>query len=78
MIDLSEMGACVEGQTRLFPGTRVELQIPSPGGRTFVHARVLRCDVRLVAADCIRYRAAVAFESRLDGADGKFVPDTGR
>jgi hypothetical protein len=66
VIDLSETGALVEGAMRLLPGTHVEVHVVTRDGRTLVRSRVLRAFVVQLAADGVRYRAALAFERRLN------------
>lgn len=65
ILDLSEGGALVETEWRLLPGTSVELQFGEPMGIYCVRGRILRCHVSVVDRERIRYRGALAFETRL-------------
>ena len=68
VLDVSESGALVEGTPRLLPGTHLDLHLLTRHGRLLVRGRVTRAHVCHVAADVIRYRSAVAFESSVDTA----------
>ena len=61
-----DVGALVEGTTRLLPGTHVDVHVVTPEGRTLVRSRVVRAFVHRVGADAIRYRGALAFERAID------------
>ena len=66
VVDICDAGALVEGSTRLLPGTHVEVHVVTREGRTLVRSRVTRASVLAVAADTLRYRAALAFERRVN------------
>jgi hypothetical protein len=66
VIDVSSLGALVEGATRLLPGTHVDVHITATQGRILVRARVVRCAVWGLAADVVLYRGALAFGMLLD------------
>lgn len=63
LVDIGEGGALIETPARLFPGTRVVLQLVAPGGAVAVRGRVVRCEVAaLDPARGVRYRGAVSFD----------------
>ena len=66
VIDVSAVGALVEGTTRLLPGTHVDVHVTAAQGRVLVRARVVRCAVWAVSADVVQYRGALAFNSPID------------
>lgn len=66
VINVSTGGALVEGETRLLPGTNVDVHVTAAQGRVLVRARVVRCAVWSVNADVIQYRAALAFSTPVD------------
>jgi hypothetical protein len=68
VIDLADAGALLEGTARLLPGTHVEVHVVTREGRTLVRSRVTRAWVFAVAADTLRYRAALAFDTRVNTA----------
>ena len=70
VVDISDAGALVESATRLLPGTHVEVHIVTREGRTLVRSRVTRASVHVVTADTLRYRAALAFERRVNSTPG--------
>jgi len=51
---------------RLLPGTHVEVHVVTRDGRTLVRSRVTRAWVFAVAADALRYRAALVFDTRVN------------
>lgn len=67
VVDVSRGGALIEGAVRVLPGTRVDLHVFPRSGRLLVRCRVVRAFVARLAADDIRYRAAVLFEPAFDG-----------
>ena len=76
VVDLSNAGALVEGAARLLPGTHVDVHIITTDGRRLVRARLVRAYVCHVAADVIRYRGALAFETPVDTSYvGYAIPD---
>ena len=68
VVNISARGALVEGTTRLLPGTHVEVHVVTREGRTLVRSRVTRAWVFAVAADTLQYRAALAFDARVNTA----------
>ena len=72
-MDVSDAGALVESATRLLPGTHVEVHVVSRDGRVLVRSRVTRASVHAVTADTLRYRAALAFERRVNSAPQRVV-----
>ena len=71
VIDLGDAGALLEGRARLLPGTHVEVHVVTHEGRTLVRSRVTRAWVFAVAADDLRYRAALAFDTRVNTAPSR-------
>jgi hypothetical protein len=74
VINVSAGGVCVEGPSRLLPGTHIEVHITTVQGRILVRARVVRCTVCTVTADVITYRGALAFATPVDLPPGEVVP----
>jgi hypothetical protein len=67
LVNLSRGGACVEGASRLLPGTPVEMQVAISGWHWSGKGRVLRCHVSaLVLENGVRYRAALQFDPPVD------------
>jgi hypothetical protein len=66
VVNVSTGGALVEGETRLLPGTNVDVHVTSAQGRVLVRSRVVRCSVWSVSADVIQYRGALAFSTPVD------------
>ncbi len=66
VVDLSGGGALVEGPWRFRPGSHCELALTLMGQEMAARARVTRCYVARVERGLIRYRAALAFEARLE------------
>jgi hypothetical protein len=66
VVDISGSGALVEGETRLLPGTHVDVHVTTGDGRVLVRARVMRAWVVRLRADAVGYHAALAFESAID------------
>ena len=66
VVDVSDAGALVESAARLLPGTHVEVHVVTHEGRTLVRSRVTRASVHVLTADTLRYRAALAFERRVN------------
>ena len=67
-LDVSANGALVEGGARLLPGTHVDAHVFTRDGRVLLRARVARAYVSDLRRDAVTYRAALAFERRLDAA----------
>jgi len=68
VVDIGDAGALVEGTARLLPGTHVEVHVVTREGRILVRSRVTRASVFAVAADNLQYRAALAFDARVNTA----------
>jgi len=66
VIDLSTVGALVEGSARLLPGTHVDVHVMTRDGRVLVRSRVSRASVFRLQADLVMYRAALAFDRTID------------
>jgi hypothetical protein len=68
VVEISDAGALVDGGARLLPGTHVEVHVVTREGRTLVRSRVTRAWVFAVSADALQYRAALAFDARVNTA----------
>jgi hypothetical protein len=66
VLDVSNAGMCVEGSTRLLPGTHLDVHVVTRDGRMLVRSRVARCHVSALQADVVTYRGALAFERSVD------------
>ena len=76
VVNLSDLGALVEGPARLLPGTHVEIHVMTPEGRTLVRSRVVRAYVCHLDAESVRYRGALAFDRAVDTRlVGYAIPD---
>ena len=73
VVDIGDGGALVDGSARLLPGTHVEVHVVTREGRTLVRSRITRASVFAVAADALRYRAALAFDTRVNTAPSRVV-----
>lgn len=73
VVNVSDAGALVEGHSRLLPGTHVEVHVVTREGRTLVRSRVVRAAVVDLAADSVRYQAALAFERHVNTAPSRVV-----
>ena len=73
VVDIGDAGALVESSARLLPGTHVEVHVVTREGRTLVRSRITRAAVFAVTADTLRYRAALAFDSRVNTAPSRVV-----
>jgi len=74
VLDLSPGGALVEGETRLLPGTHVDVHVMTPSGRVLVRSRVVRAFVSDVSSERVVYRSALAFDRHVDVGGGYPVP----
>jgi hypothetical protein len=75
VVDISGNGALLEGETRLLPGTHVDVHVTTRDGRVLVRARVMRAWVVRLRADAVGYHAALAFENAIDASSrGYAVP----
>jgi hypothetical protein len=76
VVNISNGGVLVHGQTRLLPGTPLDVHVVTRHGRILVRGRVVRAYVARLASDDVWYRGAVAFERLIDAsATGYEVPD---
>lgn len=75
VVDVSSAGALVEGDTRLLPGTHVDVHVLTTDGRVLVRSRVVRAWVSALASDCVQYRGALAFERAVDTGYPVPVPE---
>ena len=66
VINISPDGALLEGETRLLPGTHIDVHVTTRDGRVLARARVVRASVFHLTSDSIRYRPALAFESAIE------------
>jgi hypothetical protein len=73
VVDLSDAAAFVEGETRLLPGTHVDVHVVTRDGRVLVRSRIVRAFVSHVGADVVRYRGALAFERTIDTAPAGYA-----
>lgn len=66
VVDLSPAGALVEGETRLLPGTHLDVHVITVEGRVLVRTRVARAFVSRLSNDRVTYRGALAFDRQID------------
>jgi hypothetical protein len=74
LVDISQIGALIEGRVRLLPNTRLDVHLVLKAGRTLIRCRVVRAYVCHVEADLVRYRVGLAFEQTVDTSGGYHVP----
>lgn len=75
VLDISPLGAMVEGTARLLPGTHVDVHVMTRDGRVLIRARVIRAFVCRVEPDAIHFRSGLGFETTVDTtAHGYLVP----
>jgi hypothetical protein len=75
VVNISPVGALVEGTTRLLPGTHVDVHIVTRHGRVLVRTRVVRAHVWRLEMDLVCYQTALAFDRRIDtDVEGYTVP----
>lgn len=74
VVNLASGGALVEADSRLLPGTHIDVHIVTPGGRALVRSRIVRAYVWKVSRDHIVYRSGLAFERQIDAGTGYAVP----
>lgn len=65
VIDVSVLGALLETNHQLMPGTVVQVHMEREAHRATIRARVLRCLVSSIRASCVKYRGAVVFDRHL-------------
>ena len=66
VLNISPDGALLEGETRLLPGTHVDVHVTTRDGRVLARARVVRARVVRVRSDAVSYQAALSFETPVD------------
>jgi hypothetical protein len=71
VVDASREGILIECSLRLTPGTMSQLEILRVDGPLRVRGRVVRCEIKAISGEKVRYRVAIAFNERLD-----FIEDT--
>ena len=74
VIDLSSLGALIEGDTRLLPNTHLDLHVVTHTGRILVRCRVVRAFVHRLDADLVFYRVGLTFERTVDVSPGYALP----
>ena len=62
VLDLSAMGAQVQSERPLRPGSRIHVRIAARHWTVAVAAEVVRCSVWILQADAVIYRGALKFE----------------
>ena len=71
VLNVSDVGALVEGKVRLLPGVRLDIHVIARDGRVLVRSRVVRAHVSAISADGIHYRGAVSFDQLVDTSLGQ-------
>jgi PilZ domain-containing protein len=66
VVDISGGGALLDGDSRLLPGTHVDVHVTTREGRVLVRGRVMRASVVRLRAHAVGYHAALAFETSVD------------
>jgi hypothetical protein len=66
LVDVSSLGALVEGDVRLLPGSHLDVQVVTSHGRAIVRCRVVRAFVVNLLADRVVYRSALRFDHAVD------------
>ena len=74
VVNVAACGVLVEAETRLLPGTNIDVHIVTPAGRATVRSRIVRAFVWRVSGDRIVYRGGLAFERDIDAAAGYAFP----
>ena len=75
VVNISSFGASLEGESRLLPGTHIDVHVITRQGRVLVRARVVRASVSRLRADAVTYEGAIAFDSMVNtAAHGYAVP----
>lgn len=77
VVDISSMGALVEGSTRLLPGTNADVHVVTRHGRVLARVRVVRAWVWRLEPDAVRYRGALSFDTALDTEAGGYPVPVG-
>ena len=76
VVNISPFGALLEGESRLLPGTHIDVHVITRQGRILVRARVVRASVCRLGADAVAYEGAIAFDSVVNAvAHGYAVPN---
>lgn len=73
VINVSDTGMLVEGDLRLLPGGSVDVHVTGRSGCEVVRGSIARAYVSALKPDGVRYRAAVAFERRLDTGSPEYA-----
>jgi len=68
VLDISSLGALVEGSARLLPSADTEAQIVTRSGRLLVRCRIVRAYIGALTADEVSYRCALRFDRAIDVA----------
>lgn len=66
VIDISSIGALIEGTTRLLPGTRTDVHVVTRHGRLLVRTRVIRSFIWRLERDVVCYRTALEFDTLVE------------
>jgi hypothetical protein len=66
VIDISSVGALIEGTTRLLPGTRTDVHVVTRHGRLLVRTRVIRSFIWRLERDVVCYRSALEFDTTVE------------
>src|SRR5262249_21106962 len=73
--NISPHGALLEGESRLLPGTHIDIHVTTRQGRVLVRGRVMRAQVYRITADRVSYRSALSFDVIVDTTEhGYAVP----
>jgi hypothetical protein len=73
VLDISHHGALVESQTRLLPGTHVDLHLMTTAGRVLQRARIARAFVGRLDGSALSYHVALAFDAAVDTSQPRVV-----
>ena len=66
VVDISSLGALVEGPARLLPTGETEAQLATRSGRIVVRCRIVRTYVCALTAGQVSYRCAIRFDRAID------------
>jgi hypothetical protein len=66
VIDISSVGALIEGTTRLLPGTRTDVHVVTRHGRLLVRTRIIRSFIWHLERDVVCYRSALEFDTPVE------------
>ena len=73
VLDISHHGALVESQTRLLPGTHVDLHLTTAAGRVLQRAKIARAFVGRLDGSALNYYVALAFDAPVDTSQPRVV-----